>query len=88
MCINLDIFRVVISRVGVDVVRAQILAVTEPSYCWLCVGITVSVKSRFAEVRGISTIWQQSACEFEFLYFLLYVFALILCHLTLSISSP
>ena len=71
--VDLDVFRVVVTTVRVDVVGFHVLAIGETSICRIRVSVAVSVKSWFPEVGGVGTVGKQPAFQFQSLEFLLNV---------------
>ena len=57
MTVYLDVFRLIVTRVRIDVVSFQVGAVKQSSISWSCVSVTISVEGRFTEVSCQCTIW-------------------------------
>ena len=65
MPVDLDVLRVVIARVGVDVVRFQVGAIQQTAIGGSRVSVTVCVESWFSEVGCHRTIRKESSFEFQ-----------------------
>jgi hypothetical protein len=71
--------RLVSTTVRVDIVRFHVLSIRKAAIGWICITVTVSMKSRFAKVRRVCAIRQESSFQPQLHNLFSHVLLLFLC---------